>query len=228
MATLYWYKAGADAHWNTLTGNWWNNAAHTSQAAAIPTTSDTIYLYGATAPDTGPDSILYFAYVDSANLTGAWTTSTKVGIATSGTLIIGNASAVHTFNGAFQTSASGTATFNNGSVAGGSIANPTFNGSSYYNDGLGAPARVISGVVTWNSTGLGGLYCFDSLNGASFNISAVTLWILMKPLVIDTYEGIIWANATNIQPTLPSNKFGLRYTASYGPNYVNFMFVLED
>lgn len=40
MATLY-YNAAVDNDWNTL-GNWWTNSGHTSAAASLPTSSDSV------------------------------------------------------------------------------------------------------------------------------------------------------------------------------------------
>jgi len=51
--TLYWFNNGVDAQWTTLTGNWWNDADHTSQASSLPTSVDVVVTVG--TPGTGPN-----------------------------------------------------------------------------------------------------------------------------------------------------------------------------
>ena len=87
----YWYKTGADAHWNTVTGNWWTSAAHNVQSV-LPVAGDSVYLTGSTIPDTAPSAIT-LARLDTsllaADLTG--TTTSSITIASKGVLVLGSA-----------------------------------------------------------------------------------------------------------------------------------------
>jgi hypothetical protein len=89
---LYWYKTGADAHWATVTGNWWTDAAHTQQASGIPSTDDSVYILGATAPDTAPSVAVSLLGFDTTGLTGVLATvvTVPITIKATGTLTINN------------------------------------------------------------------------------------------------------------------------------------------
>ncbi len=47
---IYWYKTGANSDWITLSGNWWDDAGHTSQAASLPNGTSTVVTLGTVAP----------------------------------------------------------------------------------------------------------------------------------------------------------------------------------
>ena len=78
MATKYWSnKSVANAHWNTLTLNWWDNAGLTSQAIALPIAGDTIVFDGSNGvyPDTGPAAPLTFIAANFINIYGSYSLS---------------------------------------------------------------------------------------------------------------------------------------------------------
>jgi hypothetical protein len=95
---IYWYKSGADAHWNTVTGNWWTDAAHTQQAGRAPTDGDYVYVLGAASPasaippDTAAPTMTLAGY-DSTGFgdkgTLAPTITAAITIAADGTLRVG-------------------------------------------------------------------------------------------------------------------------------------------
>ncbi|MEO5635174.1 MAG: hypothetical protein ABIS26_01200, partial [Candidatus Paceibacterota bacterium] len=52
-STLY-FNAGANNDWNTVTGNWWDDAGFLSQAGALPTVSDDVIISGNVTSNSGP------------------------------------------------------------------------------------------------------------------------------------------------------------------------------
>ena len=103
MAAKYWYQSGANAHWNTVTGNWWNDSGHSSQAAAKPVNGDDVYLIGSTAPDTSPSFVILHRF-DTSNFAGNFLASScdtaDINIAGVGsTLLIGKSGYNHEFGG---------------------------------------------------------------------------------------------------------------------------------
>ncbi len=53
---IYWYKTGANSDWITLSGNWWNDAGHTSQAGWLPSATNTVVTLGTVAPHVDLDA----------------------------------------------------------------------------------------------------------------------------------------------------------------------------
>jgi len=125
MANLYYNNynnAGVDYAWDTL-GNWWNDAAFTSPAAALPANGDTVYLLGAMFSGPSTSVTLAHIYVDNVpvNFTGA----------------VGNA----TFNGygGNYGTLTGDATFNDFSQNDGTVTgDATFTASSFVNIRFGS------------------------------------------------------------------------------------------
>jgi hypothetical protein len=146
MANLY-YNAAVDTAWLTL-GNWWNDAAFTSPAAAIPANGDTVYLSGEMTSGPSTSVTLSHIYVtggQSMVFTGA------VGNATfndnssrnNGT-ITGDATFNDNSSNFFQGIVTGDAIFNSTSPNLGIVSgNATFNGTSR---NLGA----VDGTNTYN------------------------------------------------------------------------------
>ena len=128
MANLY-YNAAVDATWDTL-GNWWNDAAFTDPALALPADGDDVYLGAAMSSGPSVSVTLNHIYVADASTGGG-----SFGVNFSGA--IGDA----TFNNNsynFFGTVTGNATFNGGSSNQGIVAgNATFNDNSlngnYYN-----------------------------------------------------------------------------------------------
>jgi hypothetical protein len=122
MANLYYNNAAVDYAWDTL-GNWWNDAAFTSPAAALPTTGDTVYLSGAMLSGPSTSVTLAHIYVDngSVNFTGAVGNATFNDSSSNGSTVSGNA----TFNDSSQ---------NYGTVTG----DATFTASSFVDINFGS------------------------------------------------------------------------------------------
>lgn len=101
MANIYWYKTGTDAVWETVTGNWWNDANHTEQASAIPQANDSVYLLGSTAPSANPAVDITLTVFDTSGCSAIITGQTweNITIATGGTLTIGSSILVHNWVG---------------------------------------------------------------------------------------------------------------------------------
>jgi len=140
MASKYWYKTGVNAHWATVTGNWWDDAAHTQQSAAVPAANDAIHLLGATAPDTGPAAPITFSSMDSSGLAAALDQAVTDGLITlhsaNGVNRFGNAAGAHVFSGTITAAAS--VTFSHNSCLYGSISNAAavvFEGDSFQDSG---------------------------------------------------------------------------------------------
>jgi len=167
MAHLYWNKTGANAHWNTVTGNWWTDAAHTVQAGAIPQANDYVHIDGATAPDTAPTAITLSGY-DTTNyigVSGSGKTS-SITIAAGGTLIIGGMSSSYWWQG--------DATSNAGVVmtvgAGGLVGSPAPNGAVFNSTGVHASAGSGNNIVFNGSSVNSGAGVLGT--GAVFNDSS--------------------------------------------------------
>ena len=102
MANVYWNKEGADAHWDTHAGNWWNNVLHrvgTDENGAVPIDTNYAYLLGITAPDNGPAVPVSLIGLDTSALTAAVTITGVVTV--TGALVLGApfGTDVHTFEG---------------------------------------------------------------------------------------------------------------------------------
>jgi hypothetical protein len=149
MANLY-YNAAVDTAWDTL-GNWWNDDIFTDPALALPTTGDTVYLYGyMTSGPTTPVTLNHiYAYTLSygglLSFTGAIGNATFQDSQNSGT-VTGDA----TFNGSSYNfgTVTGNATFNDTSInySGAEVeGNATFNGTSYNNG-------EVTGDATFNDS----------------------------------------------------------------------------
>jgi hypothetical protein len=178
MATLYWNGA-VDNDWATL-GNWWLDSGFTSQAGALPSTTDNVVLSGSCTSNIG-------------------STPTVLNITITGTLNISiNVTDMATFNsgGTSNLSATitGSVTFNNSSIQGGTIVgNVTLNddaanyseiigdatfydraiqgstitGNAVFNDESRSTGGSISGTATYNDT---------SYNSVGLSGGAVTFY----------------------------------------------------
>ena len=89
MANIYWIKGGADAHWDTHTGNWFDDVTGLVQASDGPQDGDYAYLTGATAPDSGPAVPVSLIGLDTSALTAAVTITGDVSISAGGKLVLG-------------------------------------------------------------------------------------------------------------------------------------------
>ena len=166
MATLY-FNGAVDTDWATL-GNWWTDDAFTTQASALPTSSDSVVLIGA-ACDTNSGSaptVVNLTLNGGSNLCFIGIAITVTGDATFNDGAFNNAWALTgdaTFNGYSYNNANvtGDATFNDGSLNfGGTVGGDvTFNVASTMSGGsvsgnatFSGNAKQTGGTVTGNAT----------------------------------------------------------------------------
>jgi hypothetical protein len=141
MATLY-FNAAVDNDWATL-GNWWTSDAFTTQASALPTSSDSIVIISATLEGSGGTVVNMTCNDATIN-----TTVTVSGAAT--------------FNGVSGNydNVNGNVTFNDGSANNGNV-----NGNVTFNDGS-ANNGYVGGDATFNEDTIN----YGTVNGsATFN-----------------------------------------------------------
>lgn len=127
MATLY-FNGAVDNDWDEI-GNWWTSSAFTTQASALPTSSDSVVI---SAPiEAGGGTVVNLTCNDAftnINFTVSGTATFNGGSVNYGT-VYGNA----TFNDASSNDSgtvNGNVTFNDGSVN-----NGTVSGNATFNDG---------------------------------------------------------------------------------------------
>ena len=152
MATLY-YNAAVDSDWNTL-GNWWTSDAFTTQASALPTSSDSVVLSATCDVNSGSTpTVVNLTFIVNNAQFGIWITVT--GNATFEgyeCLIHGQISGDVLFlleAANWNGTVNGNATFddyscNNNIVTG----NATFN--DYSKNGLTNPLTTVNGNATFN------------------------------------------------------------------------------
>lgn len=98
----FWHKESAvDAAWATHEDNWWNNVLHrdgTDELGGVPTTGDSLYFLGTTAPADDGAAVSY-ALIDTSQLAADVTFTADVTL--TGTLVLGvpGGSEVHTWGG---------------------------------------------------------------------------------------------------------------------------------
>jgi hypothetical protein len=177
---LYYANTNNDATWDTL-GNWWKDAEFAIPATALPSTGDTVYLYGNVYFAPSAPVTLNHIYVMSsqAELTNTTGDATFYGYGRLNGTVSGNA----TFNDSSITSYSpsgsvlGDATFNDSSQHQGSVSgNATFNddslifygvilGNATFNGNIAFTNQTITGTSTFSIPAaiflIGGLAGFD-------------------------------------------------------------------
>jgi hypothetical protein len=185
----YWFNAGADDNWETLTGNWWTDAGHTIQALSLPGSTDAVITVGAsgTGPSVDLDTWIEPAMID-ASATGITFSSsaqnslssgitgdaTFFGSASNGANIIGNAifNDLSTNDGEvsgyakYMYAHAGTITIANDSWWGGGTS-----GSNIGDDDLG----IVSWIFNGNSFNDGADIDGDAtFNDSSYNSGVIT------------------------------------------------------
>ena len=143
MATLY-FNAAVDADWNTL-GNWWTSDAFTTQASALPTSSDSVVLCATCDANSGSTpTVVNLTFIAGFADFSIWITvtgnATFDDYSSNNNIVTGNA----TFNDYSKngisnplTAVNGNATFNDSSYNNGIVgANATFNDISYNRYGI--------------------------------------------------------------------------------------------
>ncbi|MCX6757413.1 MAG: chitobiase/beta-hexosaminidase C-terminal domain-containing protein [Candidatus Nomurabacteria bacterium] len=145
-ATKYWFNAGADAQWTTLTGNWWDDVDHLIQSASLPTNSDVVVTLGVVGPEVNLDTWAGAGNIN-ATATGISFTATSLGFPGPNVDIIGSV----TFNGPIRNyqgnTITGNAIFNGLSTNGGVIT-----GTATHNSAHAGVLTIGSGGVWWGGT----------------------------------------------------------------------------
>jgi hypothetical protein len=178
MATLY-FSNTVDYDWATL-GNWWTSAAFTTQASALPASSDSVVLDGIAASNSGSAPTVVNLTVNAmgfniaVTVTGVATfnnstnSNTITGNATfngSSTndyaTINGNATFNDTSSNFFGGTINGNATFNDYS-ANGTMGDATVEGDATFND---FSYNSYYGIVNGDATFRGSAYNRSGLNG---------------------------------------------------------------
>ena len=184
MATLY-FNAAVDADWNTL-GNWWTSDAFTTQASALPTSSDSVVLSATCDANSGSTpTVVNLTFIAGFADFSIWITVT--GNATfdgmecfnhgqiSGDVLFLNEAA--NWNG----TVTGNATFddyssNNNIVTG----NATFN--DYSKNGISNPLTAVNGNATFNDSSYnnGIVGANATFNDISYNRYGITNQIFLN------------------------------------------------
>jgi hypothetical protein len=169
MANKYWLQYGADAHWDTLLNNWWNDAAGTSQASAIPQNGDSVYLLGGTPPDQAPSVAVSLARFDTQGLVSTTllsTVTTNITMEAGSTLIIGVSGIVDAHAWAGDATSAATILFQGGGRNEGTIGdNARFDDESFNNT-----SGDVGNSATFNSSATQN----GSFSGTSYTILATT------------------------------------------------------
>lgn len=177
MANKYWFYGGVNTLWATL-GNWWDDAAHTVPAAALPVANDSVYLLGGTAPTTGPAAITFTLFNTSGLLADMSTKppTTDITIAAGGTLHIGNSATAwnHYWDGT-AVAAGISIVFEGGgdNVAGTLGDNAVFSGHAGNEGTVGDHATFSGDGVNTNNEGPGIIGDFATFNDTFINQSVV-------------------------------------------------------
>lgn len=132
----YWYKAGADANWSTLTSNWWDDLSHSVQSSALPSASSTVVIISTTSPLADLDS-----WIAPVNIVAS---SSPMSFKS---LYFNSPGVISTGNASFASSS-----VNRGIVKG----DATFSDSSYNNGRVTGSAKFLfaSGGVATLSSGI--------------------------------------------------------------------------
>ena len=192
MATFY-FNGAVNGEWTEL-GNWWTDDTFTTQATALPTSSDSVIASATISSNSGSaptlvdftlndPSMNYLMLTIAITVTG--TATFNLGCSNSGT-VVGNA----VFNGD---------AFNNGTISG----NATFNDSSYNDSQINGNATFNdSSYDTFNGTVLGGTATYNGLTG----VAGSSYYIGGRYTTLDTNGTGYWneqyyLNGTTFVPT---------------------------
>ena len=147
MATLY-FNGAVDAEWTEL-GNWWTDAAFTTQATGLPTSADDVIASAYISSNSGGEPTVANFTMNASGALAIAITVIGNAIFNNGAQNDGTVGGNATFNDSSQNSygtVTGNATFNDSSYNDGTVGgNATFNDSSY-NDG------TVTGNATFNNS----------------------------------------------------------------------------
>jgi hypothetical protein len=161
MATLY-FNAAVDNDWNTL-GNWWTSDAFTTQASALPTSSDSAVIAGYMDSNSGSEpTLVNFTIANGGSDTSVAVTVTGTATITGGYNYSGTITGNAIFNeySYLSGTVTGNATFNDEADNAGNVqGSATFNGdSTMYSGSVGGTAtfngnaKLTGGTVSGNAT----------------------------------------------------------------------------
>jgi hypothetical protein len=201
MATLY-FNGAVDTDWATL-GNWWTSGAFTTQASALPTSSDSVVLSATCDTNSGSEPTVVNLTYSSGNLEGVAVTVTGNATFNDSSVNDGTVTGNATFNDNTQNAGNvtGNAVFNGNTTNYSAVTgNATFNvqgfnfgtigGNATFNDdsrNLVSSEFNLIGTVTGNATftassylgnpnigAVGGTVTFSSASPVSFTMNAAT------------------------------------------------------
>jgi hypothetical protein len=159
MATLY-FNAAVDNDWNTL-GNWWTSDAFTTQASALPTSSDSVVLSASVGSNSG-------------------SAPTVVNLTSNGNISIPfTVTGTATFNGGGPNSSdsgttmTGNFVFNNDAGHGGGtiVGNVTFNDDSYTYSSITGNITLYDRALNGSTTTGNAVFNDESRNSMSGNVT---------------------------------------------------------
>jgi hypothetical protein len=197
MATLY-FNGAVDSDWDEI-GNWWTSGAFTTQASALPTSSDSVVLSATCDTNSGSAPTVVNLTYNSGSLGIAVTVTGNATFNGSsynnGATVTGNA----TFNDSAGNNGTvgGNATFNDYSyndIVGNVTGNATFNDSSYNSFGTvaGDATFTASSYVGNPATGdITGTITFSSASPVSFTINGGS-WTANTTSWVFTTAGQNW------------------------------------
>ena len=214
MATLY-FNAAVNGDWAEL-GNWWTDDTFTTQASALPTSSDNVVLSATCNSNSGSEPTVVDLTFNDPTYDGGhlYIAVTVTGNATFNVssynygTVTGNATFNDNSRNDFGT-VSGDATFNDNSRNdfGGVNGNATFTASSY----TGSPTGTVSGTVT-----------FSSASPVSFTVNSDVfgVWSQDTSSWVFSTEGQNWTfnfnSSLNYSVTITGNATFNDYSANGG------------
>ncbi len=148
--TLYWYNSGVDNEWSTLTGNWWDDEAHTIQSASLPDFNAIVTL-GSVGPNVDIDTWVV-PYTLDAILTGITFHSSI------GNYVDLNFPGDVIFNGSAYSGSTitGDAIFNDTSYIQGTVTGDAIFNDSSFNNGTVSGSAIFVGDLTESNGTVGG------------------------------------------------------------------------
>jgi hypothetical protein len=169
MATLY-FNAAVDSDWDEI-GNWWTSDAFTTQASALPTSSDSVVLSATCDTNSGSEPTVVNLTQDSGDL-GIAVTVTGDATFNDNSSNLGTVTGDATFNDDAYNygTVTGDATFNdNSSNSGGTVT-----GDATFNDNSSNLGGTVTGDATFNDDA----YNYGTVTGsATFSLSAASAQI---------------------------------------------------
>ena len=164
MATLY-YNAAVDNDWNTL-GNWWTSDAFTTQAAALPTSSDSVVLSASVTSNSGSAPTV-------VNMTSTGNISIPFTVTGTATFNGGGPN-----SGDTGTTMTGNFVFNNDAFHGGGtiVGNVTFNDDSATYSSITGNITLYDRAINGSATTGNAVFNDESRNSSSGDVTGTAMF----------------------------------------------------